>query len=187
MTTTAAPTVARTSRAPPPLNPPERLLMGPGPSNPDPRVLAAMGANPVGHLDPYFVELMDQTMGALRARLPHGESSHAADLGDRLGRTRDDHDESARAGRQRGRRRHRLLRSAARPRWRDAPAPTFARSKSAPGEIVDPAEVAATLERASGEAPRVRARRDDDGRVPADRADGRRRAPLRRARRRSIA
>ncbi len=56
-----------TDSAPPPaLNPPERLLMGPGPSNPDPRVLAAMGANPVGHLDPYFVELMDQTMGALR-------------------------------------------------------------------------------------------------------------------------
>ena len=53
--------------APPQLNPPKRLLMGPGPSNPDPRVLAAMGANPVGHLDPYFVELMDQTMGALRA------------------------------------------------------------------------------------------------------------------------
>lgn len=51
---------------PPPLAPPQRLLMGPGPSNPDPRVLAAMGANPVGHLDPYFVELMDQTMGALR-------------------------------------------------------------------------------------------------------------------------
>jgi alanine-glyoxylate transaminase/serine-glyoxylate transaminase/serine-pyruvate transaminase len=55
------------AHAPPPLNPPERLLMGPGPSNPDPRVLTAMGANPVGHLDPYFVELMDQTMGALRA------------------------------------------------------------------------------------------------------------------------
>ncbi len=54
------------TRAPAPLNPPERLLMGPGPSNPDPRVLAAMGANPVGHLDPYFVELMDQTMAALR-------------------------------------------------------------------------------------------------------------------------
>ena len=65
MTTTAAPTAARTP-APPPLSPPERFLMGPGPSNPDPRVLAAMGANPVGHLDPYFVELMDQTMGALR-------------------------------------------------------------------------------------------------------------------------
>jgi len=67
MTTTAEPNADRTTAAPPPpLNPPERLLMGPGPSNPDPRVLAAMGANPVGHLDPYFVELMDQTMGALR-------------------------------------------------------------------------------------------------------------------------
>ncbi|MGE5732335.1 MAG: pyridoxal-phosphate-dependent aminotransferase family protein [Gemmatimonas sp.] len=51
----------------PPINPPERLLMGPGPSNPDPRVLAAMTANPVGHLDPYFVQVMDETMGALRA------------------------------------------------------------------------------------------------------------------------
>ena len=51
---------------PPPINPPERLLMGPGPSNPNPRVLAAMGLNPVGHLDPYFVQVMDQTMGALR-------------------------------------------------------------------------------------------------------------------------
>ena len=54
-------------QAPPPINPPERLLMGPGPSNPDPRVLMAMTANPVGHLDPYFVEVMDRTMGALRA------------------------------------------------------------------------------------------------------------------------
>jgi alanine-glyoxylate transaminase/serine-glyoxylate transaminase/serine-pyruvate transaminase len=52
--------------APPPLRPPARLLMGPGPSNPDPRVLAAMTANPVGHLDPYFIEVMDQTMDALR-------------------------------------------------------------------------------------------------------------------------
>jgi alanine-glyoxylate transaminase/serine-glyoxylate transaminase/serine-pyruvate transaminase len=52
--------------APAPLNPPERLLMGPGPSNPDPRVLAAMGLNPIGHLDPYFVETMNQTMAALR-------------------------------------------------------------------------------------------------------------------------
>lgn len=48
------------------LHPPDRLLMGPGPSNPDPRVLAAMSASTVGHLDPYFVELMDETMGGLR-------------------------------------------------------------------------------------------------------------------------
>lgn len=58
-------TAARTKLSP--LSPPERLLMGPGPSNPDPRVLQAMGANPVGHLDPYFVALMDETMGGLRA------------------------------------------------------------------------------------------------------------------------
>src|SRR3954465_5510090 len=50
----------------PALNPPERLLMGPGPSNPDPRVLAAMSRSLVGHLDPYFVELMDETMDGLR-------------------------------------------------------------------------------------------------------------------------
>src|SRR5947199_1605025 len=61
-------TEATLSRTVPPfLDPPKRLLMGPGPSNPDPRVLAAMAANPVGHLDPYFVDLMDETMGALRA------------------------------------------------------------------------------------------------------------------------
>ena len=52
--------------APPKLDPPERLLFGPGPSNPDPRVLQAMTANPIGHLDPYFVELMDQVMRSLR-------------------------------------------------------------------------------------------------------------------------
>ena len=67
MTTTAEPATVRPTTAPPKLDPPERLLMGPGPSSPDPRVLAAMTANPVGHLDPYFVQLMDQTMGALRA------------------------------------------------------------------------------------------------------------------------
>ena len=59
-------TVESPRTAPSPLNPPTRLLMGPGPSNPDPRVLTAMGASPVGHLDPYFVDLMDETMDALR-------------------------------------------------------------------------------------------------------------------------
>jgi len=62
-------TIGQTAEAvspPPKLDPPERLLFGPGPSNPDPRVLQAMTANPVGHLDPYFVELMDQVMRSLR-------------------------------------------------------------------------------------------------------------------------
>jgi len=38
----------------PPLSPPTRLLCGPGPSNPDPRVLAAQQRPIVGHLDPTF-------------------------------------------------------------------------------------------------------------------------------------
>jgi len=49
------------------LNPPERLLLGPGPSNPDPLVRAAQAAPLVGHLDPYFLGLMDETMADLRA------------------------------------------------------------------------------------------------------------------------
>lgn len=48
------------------LNPPARLLLGPGPSNVDPRVLRAMTSPVVGHLDPYFLEVMDDTMELLR-------------------------------------------------------------------------------------------------------------------------
>ena len=66
MTTMAVGRTPETVSPPPKLNPPERLLFGPGPSNPDPRVLQAMTANPIGHLDPYFVELMDQVMRSLR-------------------------------------------------------------------------------------------------------------------------
>ncbi len=46
--------------------PPPRLLMGPGPSNPDPAVLRAMAAPLVGHLDPFFLEMMNRTMDGLR-------------------------------------------------------------------------------------------------------------------------
>ena len=49
------------------IDPPERLLMGPGPSNPDPAVLQAMSRNMVGHLDPYFLDVLDRTMEMLRA------------------------------------------------------------------------------------------------------------------------
>jgi len=48
------------------LTPPTRLLLGPGPSNPAPEVSAAMAAPLVGHLDPYFLEVMDETMADLR-------------------------------------------------------------------------------------------------------------------------
>lgn len=51
----------------PALNPPIRTLMGPGPSDIHPRVLRALEANTVGHLDPYYLELMDHTQKMLRA------------------------------------------------------------------------------------------------------------------------
>lgn len=41
-------------------NPPNRVLMGPGPSDAHPRVLRAMASPLIGHLDPLFVEMMDQ-------------------------------------------------------------------------------------------------------------------------------
>ncbi|MEX0714342.1 MAG: alanine--glyoxylate aminotransferase family protein [Pirellulales bacterium] len=50
----------------PPLNPPVRILMGPGPSDVHPRVLAAMAAPTVGHLDPYYLELMNGMQRMLR-------------------------------------------------------------------------------------------------------------------------
>jgi alanine-glyoxylate transaminase/serine-glyoxylate transaminase/serine-pyruvate transaminase len=48
------------------LDPGERLLMGPGPSNVSTRVLRAMSAPCIGHLDPYFLSVMDETQGLLR-------------------------------------------------------------------------------------------------------------------------
>ncbi len=43
-----------------------RILMGPGPSNVHPRVLTAMATPLVGHLDPEFLAIMDQTQEMLR-------------------------------------------------------------------------------------------------------------------------
>lgn len=40
--------------------------MGPGPSDVSPRVLAALAAPTVGHLDPYFLQIMDETQTMLR-------------------------------------------------------------------------------------------------------------------------
>lgn len=45
---------------------PELLLMGPGPSTVPQRVLAAMARPTVGHLDPHFLAIMDETMEMLR-------------------------------------------------------------------------------------------------------------------------
>ena len=48
------------------LQPPDRLLMGPGPSPTHPRVLRAFGTPPIGHLDPAFIDVMDETQALLR-------------------------------------------------------------------------------------------------------------------------
>ncbi len=49
-----------------PLNPPRRILLGPGPSPVDDRVLRSMAAPLMGHLDPLFVRTMDEVQELLR-------------------------------------------------------------------------------------------------------------------------
>src|SRR4029450_3786478 len=44
----------------------ERLLLGPGPSNASPRVLAAMAQPLLGHLDPAFLVIVDEVQERLR-------------------------------------------------------------------------------------------------------------------------
>lgn len=48
------------------IQPPRRVLMGPGPSDIPAAVLAALAAPTVGHLDPYFLKVMDELQGMLR-------------------------------------------------------------------------------------------------------------------------
>ena len=46
--------------------PPQRTLMGPGPSDVSPRVLSALARSTVGHLDPTFVGMMDEVKTLLQ-------------------------------------------------------------------------------------------------------------------------
>ena len=50
----------------PPLNPSPRLLLGPGPCDAHPAVLRAMVTPLLGHLDPQYLELMNQVQDMLR-------------------------------------------------------------------------------------------------------------------------
>jgi alanine-glyoxylate transaminase/serine-glyoxylate transaminase/serine-pyruvate transaminase len=43
-----------------------KLLLGPGPSNPHPRVLAALSRPLLGHLDPAFLAILDEAQARLR-------------------------------------------------------------------------------------------------------------------------
>jgi len=47
-------------------HPPQRTLMGPGPSDVNPRILEAMSRPTIGHLDPVFVQMMDELKGLLQ-------------------------------------------------------------------------------------------------------------------------
>ncbi len=70
MTTTlsvTAPTIdTRHLKSLQPLDIPARLLLGPGPSNADPTVLAAMNRQPIGHLDKAYLQLMDEVQSLMR-------------------------------------------------------------------------------------------------------------------------
>ena len=54
------------SNGPAQINPPQRLLMGPGPINADPRVLRAMSAPLIGQYDPAMTAYMTETMALYR-------------------------------------------------------------------------------------------------------------------------
>jgi len=47
-------------------NPTARYLMGPGPSDVNPRVLKALASPMIGHLDPQFIQIMDEVMEMTR-------------------------------------------------------------------------------------------------------------------------
>ena len=46
--------------------PPNRVLMGPGPSDVSKRILDAMARPTIGHLDPLFIQMMDDTKRLLQ-------------------------------------------------------------------------------------------------------------------------
>ena len=48
------------------LAPSERVLLGPGPSDVSTRVLQALGSPTIGHLDPEYLQVMDETRQLLK-------------------------------------------------------------------------------------------------------------------------
>ncbi|HET6262001.1 MAG TPA: aminotransferase class V-fold PLP-dependent enzyme, partial [Chloroflexia bacterium] len=56
----------RSASAAGPTRPPKRLLLGPGPSEVDPEVLASLALPPLGHLDPALLAMMGELQEMLR-------------------------------------------------------------------------------------------------------------------------
>jgi alanine-glyoxylate transaminase/serine-glyoxylate transaminase/serine-pyruvate transaminase len=48
------------------VTPPVRILLGPGPSDIHPRILAALARPTVGHMDPYYLKIMDELQSMLQ-------------------------------------------------------------------------------------------------------------------------
>ena len=60
-------TIEQTAALPfPALKPPRRFLFGPGPTMVHPRVYEALSKPIVGHLDPYFIQVMGDVQQLLR-------------------------------------------------------------------------------------------------------------------------
>ena len=56
------------------ISPPQRVLLGPGPSDVPPRVLSALAAPTIGHLDPEYLRIMDETRHMLRSVFSTGNA-----------------------------------------------------------------------------------------------------------------
>src|SRR3954465_15702291 len=54
------------SSLPESITPPTRILLGPGPSDIHPRVLSALGRPTVGHMDPFYLKIMDELQSMLQ-------------------------------------------------------------------------------------------------------------------------
>src|SRR4029077_773899 len=58
-----------------PLQPPRRYLFGPGPSMVHPRVYEALSKPIVGHLDPYFIQVMGEVQQLLKMAFGTGDGA----------------------------------------------------------------------------------------------------------------
>ena len=63
----------------------DRVLMGPGPCNPYPEATAGLARPLLGHLDPEFIAILDETCDRLRTVWGTGEPAHPARVGHRVG------------------------------------------------------------------------------------------------------
>ena len=84
-------------------------MMTPGPSSIDPRVYRALATPLVGHMDPWFTEMIGEVQTLLRARFSDRESRHLSDFRFRFRRHRSRRGQSARARRRGHRLRERNL------------------------------------------------------------------------------